>query len=216
MTMMKNLIPCILLFMIFASCSSNTASNAIIEDSDSTKVLSWASDPDVPLIQKNLELHLKAQAEGDFVTFTRYAYPRLFETMDKAEVIKTMETYRTEGMIQEMKLIQMKYVSPVVSDSLYKFRLIKFDGIMTIQFSQNYGTDPKAFYNMLKDEHGEEFMVYDEEKKKYTIEREFPMYATCPLDSSDWTFLNYTYTTMPGSGQIFPFEVVRQLKTFEK
>ncbi len=213
---MTNPIPYIFIMMIFVSCRCNSTSNAIVEDSDTTKVESWASDPDVPLIQKNLELHLKAKSEGDFVTFTRYAYPRLFETMDKAEVIKTMETYRAEGMIQEMKLIQMKFVSPAFADSLYKFRLIKFDGIMTIQFSPDYGTDPKSFFNMLKEEHGEEFMVYDEEKKKYTIEREFPMYATCPVDSTDWTFLNYTYTTMSGSAQIFPFEVVRQLKTFEK
>jgi hypothetical protein len=205
------------MLLIIPACNGNTGNNVVAEDETplTPEMVKMQEDPDWALIEKNLEIHLKAQADGDFEKFTQYAYPRLFELMNRQEVIDLMKKYRDEGMTQELKKHRMTYISPTVTDSIYNFKLIKFDGTMTINFKPDYGTDPKAFYNMLRDEHGEQYMSYNEEKKQYTIQKEFFMYATTPVDTTNWTFLNYSYVSAPNAGTIFHFDVVKQLKSFE-
>jgi len=172
--------------------------------------------PEWQAIETDLKAYFDSQEKGDFETFGNYSMPRLFELAPREETLAGLKSFYDQGLRQGMDDLVVTSISEAVDDSLTQIRLVKFTGKMWIKFLPEYPSSPKALYNQIKEEHGEQFIKFDEEAREYIIEKEFKIYAISPkVYSSNFTFLNHGFIRSSMANEIMSYETLRTLKSYE-
>ena len=167
-------------------------------------------------IKRDLTKMLDAQTGGDFETFVDYSHPRLVTPDNRDEVIKSMHDYWESGVKSENTEIELKKVSPIVSDSTTNYTVIWFDEIMLVKFDSIFKGEPSALRMMMNDRFGENYVVYDSLKREYTVDKTFILYAANEKGSDKWTFMDQGFISTPQANGLMDFEILYDLRQYEK
>jgi len=143
-------------------------------------------------IQDRLDIYFKANEEKDFDTILDMVYPKLFDLVPREQMKSQFVAMDAGGMRFSIYDMATSDFSVPFVHAGEQFVLVDYthgmDLILTDSTTQaSAGMMLAAFQG----QYGEDKVSYDQENYNFTIDINKKMLAIAPLDSDEWTFLDF-------------------------
>ncbi|MCO6480050.1 MAG: hypothetical protein J5I94_25655 [Phaeodactylibacter sp.] len=158
----------------------------------STAFTTLAQSSDTTAIQQRLDEYFRATEAKDWKKVVDMVYPKLFNLVEKEEMVQLFADMEGNGMAFQMKDFKVHGISEPVAHEGERYALVNYSAAMNIRFTSAAYRDTNMVENIRANfaaTYGEENVHYNKEDNSFDIQAHKAMFAIAPEGSEEWAFM---------------------------
>jgi len=165
-------------------------------------------------IKKSFARYFHTLEQKDNAKTLDYIYPKLFDHYPKDRILLAMDKMKADTTSSvTMENAAVTNVSETLQVDGIKYAVVNYTIKMTMTFiaTEDEANPADLTYEMLKEEYGDQNIVYDRENSKIEVNVANEVYAINDPAYSGWKFLEKKENMKPVLEQLLPKKVMSKL-----
>jgi hypothetical protein len=204
---MMKLLFAVLIFVFYA-CNSDKGKPA---DGDNT----------LSSLERRLDIYMKLNDEMKMDSLMDYIYPKLFEYVPRAELVKTMnDGFKSGDRVVEIDSMHVEKIHPLFEMDGATYAKVDYSMVMNMQFRKRVTNAEDSvdqgplMDTMFAEKYGRENVIFNKELNRLRIRMKSSMVAINDKYAEDWSFVNLSMDS-PLSNKLFSDAVLKKLETYK-
>lgn len=143
-------------------------------------------------IRQRLDEYFKATEAKDWNKVVDMVYPKLFDLVEKKDMVQLFADMEGNGMVFQMKDFKVHDISEPVTHEGERFALVGYSAGMNIRFTSAAYRDSsmvETLQSSFAATYGDENVSYNKEDNSFDIQANKSMFAIAPEGSAEWAFM---------------------------
>ncbi len=178
-------------------------------------------DKSLTSLEQRLDKYMKLNDDMKMDSLMDYIYPKLFEYVPRAELIKTMEDgFKTGDRVVEIDSMVVEKLHPLFEMDGATYAKVDYSMVMNMQFRKRESNVEDSVEQgplmdtMFAEKYGRENVVFNKEQNRLRIRMKSSMVAINDKYAKDWSFVNLSKES-PITTKLFSDKVLKKLETYK-
>ncbi len=184
----------------------------------SSIAVAWAQSDKEAAIRQRLDEYFRATEAKDWNKVVDMVYPKLFNLVEKEDMVQLFADMEGNGMVFQMKDFVVHDISKPVTHEGERFALVGYSAGMNIRFTSAAYRDSSMVESLrttFSATYGDENVRYNKEDNSFDIQADKSMFAIAPEGSAEWAFMENNPGQAGLLGALIPETVKEKLEVKE-
>lgn len=156
--------------------------------------------------------YLKAFNEKDWDGVIEKIYPKLFDLVNKEQMIDTFKSFETMGLYMTVQFTNIDNITPIVYFENLEYCRVYYNGIAKLKINSASLKNKNQLYKNLVSTYGTNNIKFDKENNTFILNITKSMIAISEKGTNSWKYIEYNEQNNKVFLKLIPEEVLIQLK----
>lgn len=162
--------------------------------------------------EKDIQKYCEVINEKKYEEMMDMLNPRLFDFMNREDLIKAFEGIREKGVIMTIGFDDIERVSEIIEHNDALYARIYYDGFIEVNFEERGKPSINAYLESMSTAYGEDNVTYNAKKEIIFVDTHKSMLAMLVKGDIKWKYFEYNEAEREFLAELLPRRVLEALQ----